>query len=116
MSERKNGLIKNNVTGDVHSVCRNMEALVAFMDGAITEEDTLLRTELKLMMIIWTEMRPACTTEDFEEGIVRHLSKKALKRSLHVDDTARQAIYEETRCRKSITPKTERCRGMCKKS
>jgi hypothetical protein len=116
VSKWKNCLVKNNITRDIHSVGRNMETLVAFMDRTITKEDTLFRTELKLATITWAEMRPACTTKDFEKSIIRRLSKEALKRSLHINDTARQAINEETRCGKSITPEEIRRRGMCRKS
>jgi hypothetical protein len=68
----------------------------------------LFRTELKLATIIWAEMRPAYTTKDFEKSIIKRLFKEALKRSLHINDTARQAINEETRCGKSITPEAIR--------
>ena len=66
----KHSFIKDNIPTDVHTIGRDMETLVAFMQRAVTKEDTLLGAKLELTIIVWAEMGPASTPKDFEEGIV----------------------------------------------
>jgi hypothetical protein len=53
-----------------------MKTLAAFVFGAITEKDIFFRTKLKLMIVIWTEMRPTGTTKNFEKHIFMNLIKE----------------------------------------
>jgi hypothetical protein len=53
-----------------------MKTLATFVFRAVTEKDTFFGTKLKLMIVIWTKMRPADTTKNFEKCIVRNLIKE----------------------------------------
>jgi hypothetical protein len=85
------------------------------MDGTITKKNALLRMKLKLALIIRMEVRPTCTTKNFEKSVIRHLFKETLKRSFHISDTTRKPFYEKLVYRKSITPEAIWCRDMCQK-
>ena len=71
MRERKYRFIKNNVTRNIHAIGRNVETLITFVYGAIAEEHTVFGAELKLALVVGTEMRPTRTTEHFKESIIR---------------------------------------------
>jgi hypothetical protein len=91
-----------------------MEALVAFMEGAISEKHTFFGTEVKFPIIVWTKMRPTCATENTKKCIVRCFTKETLQWRLHIDNTTRKSIYEKTCGRESITPEVKGDRSMCK--
>jgi hypothetical protein len=92
-----------------------METLVPFMKGAISKEDTFFGTILELVFVIWTKVWPTRTTEDFEKGVVRDLTKQSLKGCFHIKNTSRKPIDEKTSCSNRITPKPKREGCMCKK-
>ena len=80
----KNMLIKHDVPRYIDTISGNMKTFVTFMKRAIAKENTLLRTKLKLALVIWTKMRPASTPKDLEKGIIRLFIKENLNGSLHV--------------------------------
>jgi c-di-GMP-related signal transduction protein len=66
----KNILIKHDVTRDVDTVRRNMQAFVPFVNSTIPKKHALLRPKLKLMFIIGSKMRPTRTSKNFQESII----------------------------------------------
>ena len=110
--KRKNMLIKDNITRNIHTICWNVKAFITFVQRTVPKEDTFFRTKLKLTIIVRTEMRPTRTTEDFEKSVVRSLMKQEFKRSFHAKKPRRKSIYKKTGGSKSITPKTKRNRSM----
>jgi hypothetical protein len=44
----KNILIEHNVARNIHAICRNMETFVAFVEGAVTKEDTFFSSETQV--------------------------------------------------------------------
>ena len=80
----KNMLIKHDVPRYIDTISGNMKTFVTFMKRAIAKKNTLLRTKLKLALIIWTKMRPASTPKYLEKGIIRLFIKENLNGSLHV--------------------------------
>jgi hypothetical protein len=61
-----------------------MEALIAFVKGTITEENTLFRTKLKLSIVVGPKVRPTRTTKNLEERIIREFLEQELKGCLHI--------------------------------
>jgi hypothetical protein len=92
-----------------------METFVPFVKRTITKENTFFRAKLELMLIIWTDMRPACTPKYLEKGVIRRCVEELFNRSFHVENTCRQAVNEKTGCKECITPKTKWNRRMSKK-
>ena len=68
ISERKNGLIKNNIAGNINSPGRNVEALVAFVHVTIANESTLFGSKLKFPFVVRTEVWPNGTPEGAKKG------------------------------------------------
>ena len=64
MREGENRLIKHNIARDIDSIGRNMQAFVTFMNGVVTKEYTLLRSELKFAIIVGAEMWPTSTPKN----------------------------------------------------
>jgi hypothetical protein len=75
--KREQIFIENDISRNIDTICGNMETLVPFMEGAISKEDTFFGTILELVFVIWTKVWPTRTTEDFEKGVVRDLTKQA---------------------------------------
>ena len=63
----KNMLIKHDIPRYIDTISGNMKTFVTFMKRAIANKNTLLRTKLKLVLIIWTKMRPASTPKYLEK-------------------------------------------------
>jgi hypothetical protein len=57
-------------------VCGDMKTLVAFVFGAITEEDTFFGAKIKLMVVVRMEVRPTGTAKNFKKSVIRNLIKK----------------------------------------
>jgi hypothetical protein len=85
-----------------------MEIFVAFMNRAISKEHTLNRTKLNFSAIIGACMRPTGASKHLKNGVIWALTKEALNRSLHLDDSGGHAIDEKTRRGESIAPIWER--------
>jgi hypothetical protein len=83
---------------------------------AITKKHTLFGAELKLVGIIWTKIRPACTTKDSERGIVCFLLEQPFKRCFLINDSTRCPIDKICDSNESIFPIFKRNRCMSKKS
>ena len=80
----KNMLIKHDVPRYIDTISGNMKTFLTFMKRAIAKKNTLLRTKLKLALVIWTKMRPASTPKYLAKGIIRLFIKENLNGSLHV--------------------------------
>jgi hypothetical protein len=92
-----------------------METLVPFMKWTISQEYTFFGTKLKFMLVIWAKVGPTRTPKDLEEGVIRNFTQQTFKRSLHINNSSRYAINEETSSGEGITPIAKRKRCMGKK-
>lgn len=50
--------------------------MVSLMILTVADEKTLCRSKIKLMLIIWPEVRPTGSTEHLEKAIIRSFGKK----------------------------------------
>jgi hypothetical protein len=74
--KRKHILIKHDVTRDIDSVRRNMEAFVPFVESTVPEKDTLLRPKLEFVFVVWSKVRPTCTPEDLQKSVIGSFIKQ----------------------------------------
>jgi hypothetical protein len=70
----KHILVKNDITRDIHAVCGDMKTLVTLVERAIAEEDTFFRSKFEFVFVVRTEVRPTCTAEHLEKGIIRYFT------------------------------------------
>ena len=54
-------LIKDDISRNIDSIGWDMETFVSLMKCTIAQKHTLLRPELKLMIIVGSKVRPAST-------------------------------------------------------
>jgi hypothetical protein len=54
LGERKNGLIKNDIPGNINSTSGNIKTFVAFVMGTITQKSTLFEMKRKLVIVVRT--------------------------------------------------------------
>lgn len=80
------GFIKDYISGDVNSAGRNMETTVSFMLEAVSKENTELRPKGKFVLVIWSEVGPTGTAEDFQEIVVWSFVKEEFERGFVVGD------------------------------
>ena len=85
-----------------------MQTLVSFMERTIAKKNTLFGAKLKLVFVLWMKMRPTGTPEHFKKSVVGRLVKQLFNGGLHVKDTCRKPINQETSGNKGITPKEKR--------
>jgi len=76
LGERKNMLIKDDISRYIYATSGYIKALEAFMKITIPKKNTLLRTESKFMGIIGTKIWPTCATKRAERVIINLLLEK----------------------------------------
>jgi hypothetical protein len=54
------------------------------MSVGISQKDTLMRSKVKLVSIIWSEQRETETTKGLKDIIIRHLLKKNIVRDFEL--------------------------------
>ena len=67
MEKRKQSFKKYNITRIVETTSGNVKTFLATMKKTITKKDTLERTGLEFMRIIWPEIGPTSTPKSFEK-------------------------------------------------
>jgi hypothetical protein len=69
--ERKNGLIKNHITGNIYSTTGWIKAFIPFVHVAIAQKHTPYGPKSKLFRVIWTKMGPTRTSKHSKKGVIR---------------------------------------------
>ena len=67
----KNGLLEDNISGNVETTRRNMKTFITFMMNTIVEKNTLKRMGLKFIGIVRTKIWPTSTPKNFEKKVIR---------------------------------------------
>jgi hypothetical protein len=70
----------------------NIKAFEHLMYCVITKENTLLRSKLKLPLIVGAQISPTSTTENSERAVVRSCVEEALERCATIKDFSKKAI------------------------
>jgi hypothetical protein len=51
-----------------------MKTLVTLVERAIAKEDTFFRSKFEFVFVVRTEVRPTCTAEHLEKGIIKYFT------------------------------------------
>jgi len=70
--------IKDNMTGYINFTCCKIKAFISMIVQAITNKKTVFRSEINFVFVIWSKIRPAYITKNFEEMIVRSMTINSL--------------------------------------
>lgn len=84
-----------------------VDAHVALELVAITSECTLLRSKLKFVSVVATNMWITRATEKFEKGIVGFYIVEDLEMALELERPCWEAIDQEDTCGKGIFQKSQ---------
>jgi hypothetical protein len=85
--ERKNMLIKDNISRDIHHIRFSIKTFIPFMQGAIADKYTFFGTERKFVLVVSTQIRPTSTSKHSHRGIIWWCMKKMLYRAGVVKDS-----------------------------
>lgn len=77
------------------------------MKVTVSDKNTLLGSELKLMGTVWSKIQPTRTSKGAKHAIVRFKSKETFKRSVTNNDFSRKSIYEKTYHLECIIPESK---------
>jgi hypothetical protein len=85
--ERKNMLIKDNISRDIHPTRFSIKTFIPFMQGAIAEKYTFFGMKKKFVFVVSTQMRPTSTSKHSHHEIIWWCMKKMLYRAGVVKDS-----------------------------
>ena len=113
ISEGKLSFVKDNVTRNIDTARRDVKEFDSFVLGTISNEHALRGAKHKFAIIVWTEIRPAGTSEHTERLVVRFDVEKAFEGCFIVNDTTRKHIDNMHGSEECFVPKLERHGGSC---
>jgi hypothetical protein len=97
--------IKNEMTGYINFTCGKIKTFISMMVQAITNKNTVFRSEIDYVFVIWSKIRPACTTKNFKEMIVRSMTINNFVWRFLIENRSRETIDNISGREKSIFPK-----------
>lgn len=68
--QRKLGLIKNNVTGNIYATSVHVKALIAFVIWAIPKKNTCFGSKREFVLIIRSQIGPTSASKNAEHVII----------------------------------------------
>jgi len=97
--------IKNDMTGYINFTHCKIKAFISMMVQAITNKNIFFRYEINFVFLIWLKIRPACTTKNFKEMIVRSMTINNFVWGFLIENRSRETIDNISGREKSIFPK-----------
>lgn len=108
--------VKNNITRDINTASRDIEALDSFVLHTIAKKNTLFGTEHEFAIVIGTKIGPTSTPKHTKWSIIWLGMKETFGGSFMLDDTARQNINKINSSEESFIPEFQRHGGSSKQS
>jgi hypothetical protein len=97
-SGKRHLFIKNNMSRDIDAPKFRIKTLETFVLVTIAKKYALFGSKFKLLVIIWAEIGPTCTTKCTKGRVVWLLAKETEKGSVVIDNSRGQPIYQENDC------------------
>jgi hypothetical protein len=104
LRKRKQVFIKKEITVNIDTTFRNIEAFEPLVHVTIAQEHTTFRSILELVSIIGPKMGPTSTPKDSHGGIVGLFGKKFVHGCIKVYDFTRRAIDKINGSKKGLIP------------
>jgi hypothetical protein len=79
--------------------------IISMMVQAITNKNTVFRSEIDFVFVIWSKIRPACTIKNLKEMIVRSMMINNFVWRFLIENRSRETIDNISGREKNIFPK-----------
>jgi len=94
--------IKNNMTGHINFTCCKIKTFISMILQDITNKNTVFRSKIDFVFVIWSKIRPTCRTKNFKEMIVRSMTVNNFVWRFLIENRGRETIDNISGREKSI--------------